>query len=58
MHSATLARLNIIDQRQHYEARVTPSYLVDEWFPWVHIVIDNFKTFLLGAFHGVLGKYL
>ena len=58
VHSDALPALNIIDQTQHYEARVTPSYLVDEWLPWVHIAIGNLKTFLLGTFHGVSGKYL
>ncbi|MEI6859781.1 MAG: transposase, partial [Shewanella sp.] len=37
---------------------VTPSELVDEWLPWVHIAIGNLKAFLLGTFHGVSGKYL
>ncbi|WP_161601920.1 transposase, partial [Paraglaciecola psychrophila] len=26
--------------------------------PWVHIAIGNLRTFLLGTFHGVTGKYL
>jgi len=30
VRSDALPALNIIDQTQHYEARVTPSYLVDE----------------------------
>jgi transposase-like protein len=58
VHSDALPALNIIAQTQNYEARVTPSYLVDEWLPWVHIAIGNLKTFLLGTFHGVSGKYL
>ena len=58
VHSDALPALNIIDQTQHYEARVTPSHLVDEWLPWVHIAIGNLKTFLLGTFHGVSGKHL
>jgi hypothetical protein len=53
-----LPPLNIIDKTQSYEARVIPSYLVDEWLPWAHIAIGNLKTFLLGTFHGVSGKYL
>ena len=56
VHSDALLALNIIDQTQHYEARVTPSYLVDKWLPWVHIGIGNLKTFLLGTFHGVSGE--
>jgi hypothetical protein len=51
-----LPALNIIDQTQNDEARVTPSYLVDEWLPWVHIAIGNLKTFLLGTLHEVSGK--
>jgi hypothetical protein len=58
VHSDALPALNIIDQTQHYEARVTPSHLVDEWLPWIHIAIGNLKAFLLGTFHGVSGKYL
>ena len=58
VHSDALPALNIIAQTQNYEARVTPSYLVDEWLPWVHIAIGHLKTFLLGTFHGVSGKYL
>ena len=58
VRSDALPALNVIDQTQNYEARVTPSYLVDEWLPWVHIAIGNLKTFLLGTFHGVSGKYL
>ncbi len=58
VRSDALAALNIIDKTQNYEARVTPSYLVDEWLPWVHIAIGNLKVFLLGTFNGVSGKYL
>jgi hypothetical protein len=58
VHSDALPALNIIDQTQQYEARVTPSNLVDEWLSWVHVAIGNLKTFLLGTFHGVSGKHL
>ena len=58
VHSDALPALNIIYQTQDYEARVTPSHLIDEWLTWVHIAIGNLKTFLLGTFHGVSGKYL
>jgi hypothetical protein len=59
-HSDALPALNIIDQTQDYEARVTPSHLVDEWLPWVHVAIGNLKIFLLGTgtFHRVSVKYL
>lgn len=58
VHTDGFAALNIIDKTQQHEARVTPSELVDEWLPWVHIAIGNLKAFLLGTFHGVTGKYL
>ena len=58
VHTDELAALNIIDNTQQHEARITPSELVDEWLPWVHIAIGNLKVFLLGTFHGVSGKYL
>lgn len=58
VHTDGLPALNIIDKTQQHEARVTPSELVDEWLPWVHIAIGNLKAFLLGTFHGVSGKYL
>jgi len=50
--------LNIMDKTQQHEPRVTPSSKVDEWLPWVHIAIENLKTFLLGTFHGVTKVYL
>ena len=58
VHTDGLPALNIIDKTQYQDARVTPSELVDGWLPWVHIAIGNLKTFLLGTFHGVSGKYL
>jgi hypothetical protein len=58
VHTDGLPVLNIIDKTQKHESRVTPSELVDEWLPWVHIAIGNLKAFLLGTFHGVSGKYL
>lgn len=58
VHSDALPALNIIDQTQDHEAKVTPSHLVDEWLPRAYIAIGNLKTFLLGRFHGVSGKYL
>lgn len=43
---------------QEHLSRVTPAEKVEEWLPWVHIVISNLKRFILGTFHGVQGKYL
>ncbi len=50
--------LNVLSETQHHIAKVTPAELVDEWLPWVHIVISNFKSYLLGTYHGVSGMYL
>jgi len=49
--------LRIIDKTQRHEPRVTPSLLLDEWLPWVHIAISHLKTFLLDTVHGVNKKY-
>ncbi|VAW45521.1 Mobile element protein [hydrothermal vent metagenome] len=38
--------------------KVTPSDMVDEWLPWVHIAIANLKRFLLGTFHGISQHYV
>ena len=41
--------------RDHaHEPRPTPPDKADEWLPLVHLVISNFKRFLIGAFHGGL----
>jgi len=48
---------SLVNTQEHIP-RVTPVDKVDEWLPWVHIVISNLKRFLLGTFHGVQGKYL
>ena len=45
--------------RDHaHEPRPTPPDKADEWLPLVHLVISNFKRFLIGTFHGVSGKRL
>lgn len=38
-------------------APCTPADKAGEWLPWVHITTGNLKTFLLGTYHGVSGKY-
>jgi len=58
IHTDELAALNIISEIHEHEARVTPSSKVEQWLLWVHITIGHLKTFLLGIFHGVSGKYL
>ena len=50
--------LNVLADRHHLEARVTPNAKVDEWLPLVHRVIASWKRFLMGTFHGVSNPYL
>ena len=50
--------LRVLTEDHHHVAKVTPPELVDEWLPWVHIVISNFKSYLLGTYHGVSGQYV
>ena len=50
--------LTSLANTQVHLSRPTPAEKVDEWLPWVHIVISNLKRFLLGTYHGVQAKYL
>lgn len=50
--------LKVLDETQHHMPRVTPPEKVDEWLPWVHIVISNFKRFILGTYHGVSTRHM
>ena len=50
--------LTSLANTQIHVPRTTPADKVDEWLPWVHIVIGNLKRFILGTYHGVQGKYL
>jgi hypothetical protein len=43
-------------QNEQRVMRALPSAL-DEWLPWVHRVISNAKTWLLGTHHGVGSEY-
>lgn len=38
--------------------KVTPPELVDQWLPWVHVIIANLKRFILGSFHGTSNNFL
>jgi transposase-like protein len=58
VHTDALPALNTLTENQHHVAKVTPPEQASEWLPWVHVVISNFKTFILGTYHGVSGKYL
>jgi Transposase zinc-ribbon domain/ISXO2-like transposase domain len=52
------AALRVLTEDDHHVAKVTPPELVDEWLPWVYIVISNFKSYVLGTYHGVSGRYM
>jgi hypothetical protein len=58
LHTDAFAALNVLTEEHHHVAKVTPPELVDEWLPWVHIVISNFKSYLLGTYHGISGRYV
>jgi len=50
--------LKVLTEEYHHVAKVTPPDLVEEWLPWVHIIISNFKSYLLGTYHGISGQYV
>ncbi len=50
--------LNVVNETQTHEKKVTPPEKVSEWLPLVHIVIGNMKTFINGTFHGVSSIHL
>ncbi len=52
------AALRVLAEGHHHVAKVTPPELVDEWLPWVHVVISNFKSYVLGTYHGISGGYV
>ena len=53
-----LPALKALDERQVHIPQKTPPEKVDEWLPWVHIVISHLKRFILGTYHGVSGQFL
>lgn len=58
VHTDALRALNTLAETQHHVAKVTPPEQASEWLPWVHVVISNFKAFVLGTYHGISGKYV
>ncbi len=53
-----LAALKCLNEHHCHLPQNTPPEKAHECLPWVHLVISNFKRFILGTFHGVSGKYL
>ena len=59
IHMDAFASLKILAKEHHHVAKVTPPELTNDWLPWVHVVISNFKSYyLLGIFHGISGRYV
>lgn len=58
LNTDAFAALKVLDEEHHHIAKVTPPKMASEWLPWVHIVISNFKSYLLGTYHGVSGRYV
>jgi hypothetical protein len=58
LHTDAFAALSVLAEVHHHVTKVTPAELVDEWLPWVPIVISNFKSYLLGTYHGISGRYV
>ncbi len=58
LHTDAFAALKVLAEGHCHVAKVTPPELVDEWLPWVHIVISNFKSYVLGTYHGISGRYV
>lgn len=58
LNTDAFAALKVLDEEHHHIAKVTPPKMASEWLPWVHIVISNFKSYLLGTYHGVSDRYV
>lgn len=58
IHSDAFASLKILANEHHHVAKVTPPELANEWLPWVHVVISNLKSYLLGTYHGISSRYV
>jgi transposase-like protein len=58
LHTDAFAALKVLTEEHHHVAKVTPPELASEWLPWVHVVISNFKSYLLGTYHGISGRYV
>ena len=39
----------VLSESHQNEPKATPLEILDEWFPRVHIVTNNFKSFLAGT---------
>ncbi len=53
-HTDAFASLAALGVRMRHITKVTPPEQVDQWLPWVHVVVANLKCFLLGTFQGAV----
>jgi transposase-like protein len=53
-----LPALNVVQETQQHEKRITPPEEASKWLPMVHLMISNMKSFVNGTFHGVSFEYL
>jgi transposase-like protein len=58
LHTDAFAALRVLTEDHHHIPKVTPPECVDEWLPWVHVAISNFKSYLLGTYHGISRRYV
>jgi transposase-like protein len=58
LHTDALPALNVLAEDHHHIAKVTPPEMANVWLPWVHVVISNFKSYVLGTYHGISGRYV
>jgi transposase-like protein len=58
LHTDALNALRVLAEEHHHIAKVTPPEMASEWLPWVHVVISNLKSYLLGTYHGISSRYV
>ena len=58
LHTDAFSSLAVLAEDHRHVARITPPDKANEWLPWVHIVISNLKSYLLGTYHGISGRYV
>lgn len=58
LHTDALAALNVLAEEHHHIAKVTPPEMASGWLPWVQVVTSNLKSYPLGTYHGLSGRYV
>ena len=57
-HTDADRALQVLSEHCQHVPKVTPPEQAGEWLLLVHVIICNFKGFLIGTFHGVSKQYL